>query len=61
MLPNALEESQELDLLGSSKATSCVKFYFRHLKNNWPEIDQTQNTYQKDISAINKACNYPYG
>ncbi|XP_053824671.1 uncharacterized protein LOC128802378 [Vidua chalybeata] len=60
MLPNALEEPQELNLLGSSKATYCVKFYFRRPKNNWPEIDQTKNTYRKDISPINKAYNYPH-
>ncbi|XP_059729035.1 uncharacterized protein LOC132341473 [Haemorhous mexicanus] len=59
MLPNALDEPQELDLLGSSKAAYCVKFYFRCPKNNWPEIDQTKNTYGKDISPINKAYNYP--
>ncbi|XP_053859957.1 uncharacterized protein LOC128822292 [Vidua macroura] len=58
MLPNAQEEPQELDLLGSSKATYCVKFYFRCPKNNWPEIDQTKNTYRKDVSPVNKAYNY---
>lgn len=45
MLHSALEEPKELDLFGSSKATYCVKFYFIHPKNNWPEIDQTKNTY----------------
>ena len=29
ILPNARDEPQELNLLGSSKATYCVKFYFR--------------------------------
>ncbi|XP_063280585.1 syncytin-A-like [Prinia subflava] len=59
MLPNALEDPQELDLLGSTKATYCVRFYYRRPRNNGPEINQLKNTYRKDISPINKAYNYP--
>ncbi|TRZ07396.1 hypothetical protein HGM15179_019703 [Zosterops borbonicus] len=64
MLPNAPEEPQELDLLGSSKSTYCVKFYLRRPSRHWPEIDQAKNTYRKDISPINRDynnlswCNY---
>ncbi|KAL9869560.1 syncytin-A-like [Geothlypis trichas] len=64
ILSDAREEPQELDLLGSSKATYCIKFYFRRPKNDWPEIDQHKNTYRKNVSPMNKAynphdwCNY---
>ncbi|XP_032932166.1 uncharacterized protein LOC117005046 [Catharus ustulatus] len=59
MLPNAQEEPQELDLLGSSRATFCVKFYFRRPRQNFADLDLTKNTYRKDISPINKAYNSP--
>ena len=48
-----------MDLLGSSRATFCVKFYFRRPNQNFHDLDLT-----KDISPINKAysspdwCNY---
>ncbi|OWK52528.1 Pol polyprotein [Lonchura striata] len=64
ILPNSKEEPQELDLLGSSTARYCVKFYYRRPSQNWHGIDLAKNTYRKDVTPISKKynsqtwCNY---
>ncbi|XP_077638722.1 uncharacterized protein LOC144246146 [Lonchura striata] len=64
ILPNSKEEPQELDLLGSSTARYCVKFYYRRPSQNWHGIDLAKDTYRKDVTPISKKynsqtwCNY---
>ncbi|XP_072782670.1 uncharacterized protein [Taeniopygia guttata] len=64
ILSNSKEEPQELDLLGSSHAEYCVKFYYRRPSQNWHGLDLTKNTYRKDVTPLSKKynsqtwCNY---
>lgn len=59
ILPQAPEEPQELDLLGSSKAHYSVQFYYKLSGQHLSHLDLIRSTHKKDVSPTNKVYNPP--